>query len=127
MEKIEDYPWSSYPYYINKHKPPEWLYQQEIYDQLHVKAGLREKYRAFVELGVDEEIAPIYSKGKITPYLGSDAFRDRAYAQRVTDDARVSKQDIQLFRPSMPEIVTQVAKVFNVSEASILKPQRGRG
>jgi len=126
VKKIDDYPWSSYPYYVNEQKPPEWLYRQEIYDQLHVKSRLREKYRAFVELGVDEEIAQLYSKGNTVPYLGSDVFRDWAYAQRATDEASVSKQVIQLFHPSIDDIVARVAKTFKVSEASILKSQRGR-
>lgn len=91
-----------------------------------LKRRLREKYRAFVERGVDEEIARFYRKGNTVPYLGSDAFRDWAYAQRATDEASVSKQVIQLFRPSMDEVVTRVAKTFKVSEASILKSQRGR-
>ena len=126
VKKIDDYPWSSYPYYVNKRKPPEWLYQQEIYNQLHVKSRLREKYRAFVELGVDEEMAQFYSKGNTVPYLGSDTFRDWAYAQRATDEASVTKQDIQSFRPSIDEVVTRVAKAFKVDEMSILKSQQGR-
>jgi len=126
VDKIDDYRWSSYPNYVNKLKAPEWLYQQEIYDQLNVKSKFREKYRAYVELGVDEEIAQFYSKGNTVPYLGSDAFRDWAYAQRETDVASVSNQVIQLFRPSMDEIVVQVAISFKVNESSILKSQRGR-
>jgi len=126
VNKIDDYRWSSYRYYVNKQKPPEWLYQQAIYDQLHVKSRYRDKYRAFVELGVDEEIATLYSKGNTASYLGSDTFRDWVYAQRVTDEASVSKQVIQSFRPTMDEIVMRVAKTFKVSVASILMNQRGR-
>ncbi len=126
VKTSEDYPWSSYPYYISNKKSPKWLYLSEIYSQLHVKSRLREKYRAFVELGVDEEIAQFYSKGNIKPYLGSDTFRDWAYTQRLTDDTTALKCDIQSFRPSVNDIVVQVARVFKVSESSILKSQRGR-
>ena len=126
VKRCGDYPWSSYPYYIKNLKTPDWLYQQEIYDQLHVKTKLREKYRAFVELEIDDELTQFYNKGKIAPYLGSDSFRDWVYAQRLTDDSTVVKKEIQLFRPSMDEIVSKVVKVFNVSQSSILKSQRGR-
>lgn len=54
--KPEDYPWSSYPAYLGHCKPSDWLYCHEIYAQLGVKSRFNEKYRAFVELGVDEEI-----------------------------------------------------------------------
>ncbi len=126
VDKIDDYRWSSYPCYVSSVKSPEWLYQQEIYDQLRVTSRYREKYRAFVELGVDEEIARFYGKGNTVPYLGSEAFRDWAYTQRETDESSVSKQVIQSFRPSIDEIVTRVATTFKVSESSILKSRRGR-
>ncbi len=126
VKKLEDYPWSSYDYYIRKQKAPEWLYQEEILGQLHVISKLREKYRAFVELGIDEEVALFYSKGNTQSYMGSRAFRDWAYKQRDTDESALSKQEIQLFRPSIEEIVEQVAKTFGVSNESIIKTQRGR-
>jgi len=127
VNDLVDYPWSSYSYYVSNQKPPEWLNQGEIFDQLHASSKLREKYLAFVELGVDEEIARFYGKGNTMPYLGSDSFRDWAYAQRGTDEAALSKQDIQLFRPSIDEIVNQVAKIFRVSDDSIVRGQQGRG
>jgi len=127
VDHLLDYPWSSYSYYVSNQKPPKWLYQSDIFDQLHASSRLREKYLAFVELGVDEEITRFYGKGNMMPYLGSEAFRDWAYAQRDTEESALSKQDIQLFRPSIDEIVEQVAKVFGVSADSIVKGKRGIG
>ena len=63
VDALEDYPWSSYPHYISKLPIPSWLYQHELYDQLENKTRYRAKYRAFVEMGVDEEIATFYGKG----------------------------------------------------------------
>ncbi|MGD8568362.1 MAG: hypothetical protein PVJ39_09765 [Gammaproteobacteria bacterium] len=73
---LENYAWSSYPYNVSKLSAPEWLHRDEIYQQLSVNSRQREKYRAFVELGVDDEIAAFYGKDNQSPYLGSDAFRD---------------------------------------------------
>ncbi len=126
IKRAEDYPWSSYRYYVNKLKAPDWLYQQEIYDQLHVKSRHRLQYKIFVESGVDDEIADIYNKGNITPFLGSDEFRNWAYSQRITDDLSISKQVINHLRPSINEIVARVATVFKVTEKSILQSKRGR-
>jgi len=126
VKKIEDYPWSSYRYFVTQSIPPEWLYRQEIYNQLNVKSRLREKYRAFVELGVDEEIAQFYNKGNTAPYLGSEAFRDWAYAQRDMEYADASNAVSRLFRPSIDEIIERVAKAFKVTRESILTSQRGR-
>lgn len=37
VDRLEDYPWSSYPAFINKGACPPWLYRDEILDQLNVK------------------------------------------------------------------------------------------
>lgn len=126
VKKIDDYPWSSFRYFVTQLNPPAWLYRQEIYEQLQAKSRLREKYRAFVALGVDEELAQFYNKGNTAPYMGSEAFRDWAYAQCEMDETDVSNEVIQLFRPSIEEIVERVAETFKVNKASILVSQRGR-
>jgi len=79
VDKLEDYPWSSYKYYISKKQTPAWLYPQEILEQLQAKKNVHSKYKAFVNLGVDEEMLQFYSKGNMTPYLGSEEFRAWAY------------------------------------------------
>jgi hypothetical protein len=34
VEKIDDYPWSSYLFYTGRRKTPEWLYTTEVLQQL---------------------------------------------------------------------------------------------
>ncbi len=126
VAKLDDYPWSSYPMYLKQQPIPEWLYPQEIFGQLGVKRRQAEKYRAFVEMGVDEEIARFYGKGNQMPYLGSEAFREWAYRQRQTDDDGVSQQSLQAFRPDFGAVLNQIATCFDVSIGSIKANQRGR-
>ncbi|MBL4867728.1 MAG: transposase, partial [Pseudomonadales bacterium] len=53
---LENYSWSSYPNYVDKgQSSPEWLYQNDIYSQLGARTRKREKYKAFVHLGVDDQ------------------------------------------------------------------------
>ena len=87
---------------------------------------MREKYRAYVEFGIDEEITKFYGKENQSPYLGSQSFRDWAYKQRDTDELSVSKETLQLFRPGLDELIKKVVKEFKVSKESIIKSQRGR-
>ncbi|VAW88514.1 hypothetical protein MNBD_GAMMA17-658 [hydrothermal vent metagenome] len=126
VDQLESYVWSSYPNYVTGLPVPDWLYQQEIYDQLSVRSRRREKYRAFVEKGVDEEIALFYGKGNQMPYLGSDDFRDWAYQQRQTDDSEISRETSRHFRPTIEKITKLIAKSFKVDLASILSNRRGR-
>lgn len=126
VKRLEDYPWSSYPDYLNKRKAPGWLDRLEIYGQLGVKSRLAEKYRSFVERGVDDEIKQFYSRGNVMPYLGSDTFRNWVYRQRNTDETAISQAERACFRPDADEIVNQVASAFGVSKDSILRSRRGR-
>ena len=126
VKHLEDYPWSSYPYYVQNITSPVWLYQDDIYAQLGVKTRQRQKYRAFVEQGIDEEIATFYGKGNQVPYLGSERFRDWAYQQRQTDEQALDQKTIQAFRPAFEDIIASTAKQFKVETDSILHSQRGR-
>lgn len=126
VSKLEEYPWSSYSYYVERHQQsPEWLYPNEVYSSLGVRSRKQEKYKAFVELGVDEELATFYEKGNVSPYLGSDEFRSWAYGQRVTKDEAVNYAESIKFRPDISVIVDKVASIFRVSPESILVAQRG--
>ena len=124
VSQLVDYPWSSYPAYINKSKCPEWLYRDKTYEML----GLRRKYQGYQEYvtqGVDEDILRFYSKGNILSVLGDREFRKAVREEcEETDLAklRVALQD----RPSGKEIVVQVAKIFNVSTGSITKKLKYR-
>lgn len=126
IKALEDYPWSSYPSYIGEQRAPKWLYQEEVYGQLGYKRRRKEKYRAFVEQGIDEELATFYSKGNQVPYLGSDEFRDWAYQQRETGDEVVNRQVLQQLRPGFDEVTEAVLKAFSVGLSSISGSQRGR-
>jgi hypothetical protein len=88
---------------------------------------LKDKYQAYVELGVDEEIRQFYSKGNIMPYLGGDEFRAWAYRQRLTEEEAVSHQERAAFRPSMDEIIERVAVAyrFEVNRKSVVRTTRG--
>ena len=126
VERLDDYLWSSYPCYLGGQSAPEWLYRQEIYDQLSVKSGHKRAYQRFVEQGVDEELAILYSKGNLVPFLGSDTFRDWAYRQRHTEEDAISKRELRCFRPNLEQLAESVAKNFGVEVESIITSQRGR-
>ena len=125
VDDLEKYPWSSYLSYISNTKTPEWLYQADIFGQLGARSRRRERYKSYVEQGIDEEIRQFYSKGNQVPYLGSDGFREWAYQQRLTREEDVSQQAIIQYRPTIDEIVKEVATKMNVIPVDILKGGRG--
>ncbi len=125
VNNLKDYPWSSYQYYVRKRSYPTWLYPQEILDQLQVKTKVHARYKAFIELGIDEEIEQFYNKGNIALYLGSEVFRSWAYDQRVKEDGEVTEKDKYHFKPDMDKLIKQVSVVFGVTVQSILTGKRG--
>jgi len=51
--------------------------------------GYRQRYagyKSFVELGVDEEIATIYSKKKLPGLLDSKDFKERVYTKEESQE-----------------------------------------
>jgi len=126
VDHLTDYPWSSYKYFIRRVKTPDWLYPQEILRQVGKPPRVKEQYRTFVELGVDEELKQFYGKGNIMPYLGSDSFRNWVYSQKETDEEAVSEKDKYPFRPDMDKIIADVASMMGVSVSSIMTAKRGK-
>ncbi len=123
---LEDYPWSSYPAFINKADSPAWLCRDEIYSQLSGSRQRYARYKAFVELGTDEEIARFYGKGNVMSVLGSEGFREWAYS-RTSDDEEVIRKRSGISRLPIQAIVDHIANEFGATEDAILTAVRGRG
>lgn len=122
---LATYPWSSYLAYINKAKPESWLEREKTYQML----GMRKRYagyKAYVEAGVDDEIEAFYSKGNIASILGGKGFREfiATNESKLQVSGDLSKAVSE--RPDFSEIVSVVAKVFEVSNESITQKLRGR-
>jgi REP element-mobilizing transposase RayT len=120
-----EYPWSSYPAYIGLAKRPAWLHTGQSLRMIGQRR-VQERYRAFVELGVDGETARFYAAKKASPILGGDAFR-----KQVLEDRRGHCEVPEARRlrpaPGLPDIVDAVAEVYGVARETIMTASRGRG
>jgi putative transposase len=80
VTQLLDYYWSSYPSYVDKAKPVEWLVQDLTFGML----GHEDKHKGYanyVMAGVDEETAQFYSKGNLTSIIGDKGFREWVYEE----------------------------------------------
>jgi len=124
VKKLAQYPWSSYPAYIGQETPPPWLEQKQIY-QLLGKRNQFQAYQRYVDLSIDNELIVFYGKKNIAAVLGDKVFRTQAYKKnRATVSQRHKKHILQ--RPTYKEVLAAVAKVYQVSENTIVHPQKGR-
>lgn len=128
VERPEDYKWSSYPAYIGERKPERWLYQQEVYGQLHAKRLLKTKYQNYVnERGIDESLEEFYSRERLSPILGGEDFIEKIQGKlgEITNEA--SHLDKQALRPTITRIVAVVSDFYRIPEREIYQTKKGRG
>lgn len=121
---LEDYPWSSYQAYLGKSSVPPWLYRDQTYQML----GQRQRYagyRAYVEVGIDEDIKRFYSKGNNTAILGDKSFRESVHEEKTNRDHETLQQALR-HRPTPQTIIDVVASVFNVTKKQITQSNKSR-
>jgi len=124
VTRLEDYPWSSYPAYINKVKPLDWLYRDKIYQML----GQRQRYvgyKNFVEKGVDEDIKRFYNKGNTLSVLGDKEFRTSRREEMEEQDLDVLRRALE-DKPSLAAIVALVCKVTKQKEGGLREVSKGK-
>ncbi len=124
VSDLEDYPWSSYPAYVNKVSAPRWLYREKTYQMLGTKQRYK-GYQVFVAKGIDEGIRRYYHKGNIRSVLGSKEFRasvKEEFEEIELDKLRIALQD----KPDPHEIIQLVSKITGVDANIIRLNQTGK-
>ena len=122
------YRWSSYGAYIGKRQAPEWLHQ-EFTLLLFGPRSPRDRYRSFVESGLDGETRRFYGKKKLLPVMGSQTFREKVTRglSRGKDYREVSEARAIGSSLSMEEIIRITAEQFDVPKKDLFRSERGRG
>ncbi len=124
VKQLSDYPWSSYPAYINQAKAPDWLFREKTYQML----GHRYRYKGyydFVEKGVDEDIKRFYGKGNVMAVLGDKEFR--AQREQELDDLDIVKLRMALEdKPSIDEIIGLIIKVTKKTKKELIALSKGK-
>lgn len=126
--KASAYAWSSYGCYVGEHQAPDWLSRGPVLGLFGNRAPIQ-RYREFVESGVEEEIQEFYQRAYLGPVLGSESFRRRV-KQRYRSgepDREVAAVKRLVPPPSINRIRAETARQFGVTEAAIGESSRGRG
>ena len=123
VEKLEQYPWSSYPFYVRKRKVPAWLHQDGIFGELGAQRPYK-SYRAFVDAGNDHAIEKFYSAGRMSAILGDKEFRENALAGVGLSGERVEKATRPVIE--FETILQSVQDYYGCDRKVILKAIRGR-
>jgi len=125
VEDLADYPWSSYPAYINLQTTPSWLSRDAVYGEL----GSRKRYQAYqnyVIQGNSHELTQFYKQKKILPILGSDQFRKKLSKRSINQDTEIGHRKIR--QPiAIPVIIKRVARYYRIEESTLIDTRRGQG
>ncbi len=87
---------------------------------------VRERYRAFVEAGADEQTTQFYARKKWQPILGSESFRVRVMSG-IAQDEEIPDTRRPGHIPTLSAVVEAVAKAYGIDEDDVLRTVRGRG
>ena len=125
VKKAQHYPWSSYSAYIGKLNPPLWLNTTVTLGLMGRRSG-RQRYRRFVEDGVDPETQRFYDTKKQSPIFGRAGFVKKI-EKRIKTHREVPEH--RQIRPpiSLAQLVTHTAEVFHTDKTKIVQAKRGRG
>ena len=124
VDSLADYPWSSYPAYINKAKVPDWLFRDMTYGMLGSKQRYH-GYKAYVLSGVDEDIKRFYNQGNQANILSGSDFRQWLYEEKYPDYRAEKKRAILRDKVSIATITTLVAAYYKVTDACIRAVVKG--
>ena len=126
VRRPEDWRWSSYRSYLKRSEPAQWLFMQEVLS-LFGQRNPRRGYRAFVEQGVDSEIAAFFAQTPLPAVLGSRDFRERMKDKlRARDITEIPDSRRCHDRPDLDTIVATTAATFGVTPDDILTAARGQ-
>ena len=127
VEKLEEYPWSSYLSYVNEIAPvPHWLTRDEIYGQITNSLEKANQYWLFMQnKEINEDVISFYKKERLMPVLGNELFVHRLKLRAPS--CEVPRQERVYKKPSITTIIKEVCFVFDVSVDALLYSKKGRG
>jgi hypothetical protein len=126
VEKLEDYPWSSYSAFVGKAEPQTWLERDLTYSILGHNDRF-ESYRSFVAKGANEDTANFYGKNNYPAIIGDKAFKKWVYDGLLPELALEQKS--RLVHPDIDLVaVTQgVGRFYHCSVSELTTAAQGKG
>ena len=125
VTKLEEYPWSSYPNYINQASLPNWLNRETVYGEL-ASPRRYQAYRQYVDQGNNREISQFYGLSHTPSLLGGQDFKQEMKKKMKKADIEIDSKALQ--QPiKLSLIVNTVAAYYQLNNHEIIQTKRGKG
>ena len=126
VEKMKDYPWSSFCGYTSNAMKHEWLSKEYLLSMLDSRRTLQKKaYFNFMDEKVSEEVVLFYSMKKLSVVLGSKKFKehiDDIYGNRIFEREISEAKQLALTKE---RIVNAICSVFKIDKEFLFNSRRG--
>lgn len=124
VSNLEEYPWSSYPAYINKTPCPEWLLRDEVLLVLNPNRKF-EAYQGYVAVSTEKELQDFYSSKKLPAILGDKRFKQKIKQYQNVHPLETPKEEIKKMIP-IDKIQKAVSGYYKISPAQLLQTTFGQ-
>ena len=124
VTRIADYPWSSYPFYAYKKKPPAWLATGLIINQIHAK-DRHAAYRRKVQQYSDEK-GRLWEDVKHGLVFGSQSFLDQLKSRFLKShpDAELPQHNRLMLDVDVQQLTEKAARALGLDLAKLKNTRR---
>jgi len=129
VKNLEDYKWSSYPFYLDLLPTPRWLNKTKTLEILTDGNNDLERYKSYVEKSdKDDFIEDFYSKKYTAAVMGSKDFKKQICNKIISLNHVNKDRSIKNLNDHVTadQIINSVAKVFKVKINAITDRHIGR-
>ncbi|GEM_PF-9946 len=126
-QKPEDFPWSSYRYYLNEEGRPSALVRRELLETLGSNENMAiQELEVFTRAGIDKEISKFYRHDRLPPVLGKSRFiewiKRQDYIENKTKNySEIPQQKELLSSPTISQIISLVSQVYEIPRETLLR------
>ncbi|MBI2357475.1 MAG: transposase [Deltaproteobacteria bacterium] len=122
VREPQAYGLSSHQFYLRPKEAPNWLRIEEVMSEFEsIKA-----FHEFVLEGNEEAVADFYQKGRQSPVLGDEDFRERLIRKPLSLNREHPRYERVAVRPSADRVLKMLARMYGVEARDLMKGKRGK-
>jgi len=122
VREPQTYGWSSHRFYLRPKEAPKWLRVEEVMGEFASITA----FHGFVLGGNEQALEEFYKKGRQSPVLGDEEFRERLNEKPLRVGREHPRHERALVRPSVDKVLRVLAGVYGVKVEDLMKAKRGK-
>jgi REP element-mobilizing transposase RayT len=127
VKQGDKYQWSSYREYLKTSERSTWLHTEEVLSMVSQKKAV-EKYKQFVDTGLDDETKEFYKRKAFPVIFGTKEFKKKILNQLHEHKIKASITEYKRTQelPSIEKVIESCAKYFKIEKNEFYQSVRGK-